>query len=364
MEKIQVRDSGAVGRADSVPVPRLGQSALALHFLTATEFAGAMRQQNTKILGVAGFGPASPIVENVELPLLNLALPTLDGEPVFEVWSSNQPVQKFTHSEIRGAHTGNILFGCFEIVPAAAATMQQMSYAAYTRLFNFLDEAGFPYLWRIWHYLPDINGADFGQERYHGFNVGRHEALLSKGRRIGGDQVPAACALGSQGKSLAVYFLAARGPGIPIENPRQTSADHYPPQYGPRSPTFARAMLTEFGGSRQFFISGTASIVGHASQHIGDIEAQTRETLLNVQTLLAQARAAGLAYPDSAARLKLKVYLHRANDLACVQAHIRAALGEVEAVYLQADVCRSELLLEIEGVCIEAVDPIQAREQA
>lgn len=356
MEKTHARDTSIAASGESSRLARFEAASLSLSFLTAAEFTAALHQHGSHILGVAAFGEPYAKERNLDFPVVDVALPVVEGDAVFEVWSSNQTVHKVAHAQIRGSYTNELLFGCFEIAPDAAGTMQSMSYAAYTRLFDFLDEFGFPHLWRIWHYLPNINGADFGQERYHGFNVGRHEAFLAKGRRIGGDQVPAACALGSQGQNLAVYFLAGRHPGKPIENPRQTSAYRYPPQYGPRSPTFARAMLTELGGARQFFISGTASIVGHASQHIGDIDAQTRETLVNVQTLLAQARLAGFDSQTDAARLKLKVYLHHPDYLPGVQHAVRAALGEAEAIYLQADVCRSDLLLEIEGVCLEMVD--------
>lgn len=354
MQDLQARDNDRNARAihGADPLIAFASAPLALHYLTATEFADALAQHGSQLLGAAAFGAPPMLSNSASCPLINIAMPLIAGDGLFEVWSSAQAVQTIKHDAIRARCTESILFGCFELAQSATQSMQALTYAAYTALFEFLDAQGYAHLWRIWHYLPDINGLDHGQERYHGFNVGRHEAFQVKGRTIGDQQVPAACALGSRGHSLAVYFIAGRVPGRAVENPRQMSAYRYPPQYGPRSPTFARAMLTQIDDCWQFFISGTASIVGHASQHPNDMSAQTRETLLNVQTLLEQAHHAGLDYQAPGARLYLKVYLHQPQALPEVQAQIRALLGDVDAVYLQADVCRSDLLLEIEGVCL------------
>ena len=102
--------------------------------------------------------------------------------------------------------------------------------------------------------------------------------------------VPAACALGSPaGSPLCIYFLAARRPPKMIENPRQTSAYHYPPKFGRHSPVFSRACVWGDSRSSRLFVSGTASIVGHETIHRGDVTAQTRETLVNISALLAEA---------------------------------------------------------------------------
>jgi hypothetical protein len=88
--------------------------------------------------------------------------------------------------------------------------------------------------------------------------------------------VPAASAVGIADGPLDLCFFAGRGePPLPLENPRQISTYDYPPQYGPRAPTFSRATLAQIGGQWTLFISGTASIVGHQSLHPDDILAQT-----------------------------------------------------------------------------------------
>ena len=208
---------------------------------------------------------------------------------------------------------------------------------------------GFAHLLRLWNYLPRINAETGGLERYRQFNIGRHLAFEAAGRLVM-DSIPAASALGVSGGPLSVAFLAGRTPTRSIENPRQLSAFRYPADYGPCSPTFSRAALGRYAGAEWLFVSGTASIVGHQSMHPGDPVAQTRELLANLDALLAEASrcSAGPAYrlPELSAR----VYVRHPEHLAAVQAELARGLGgTAPRVYLQADVCRADLLVEVEA---------------
>ena len=101
-----------------------------------------------------------------------------------------------------------------------------------------------------------------GLERYRQFNIGRQDAFLDSHRGATGN-VPAASAIGLAGGPLSVAFLAGATPALAVENPRQVSAYLYPADYGPRSPTFSRAVRATLSGQEALFVSGTASIVGH-----------------------------------------------------------------------------------------------------
>jgi hypothetical protein len=172
---------------------------------------------------------------------------------------------------------------------------------------------------------------------------------------------PAACALGTRGGPLRVSFLAGRFAPLAIENPRQVSAYRYPPSYGPRSPTFSRAALADVGaGRRALFISGTASIVGHETLHAGDVRRQTQESLANIRVLreIAAQRAGRAFRPDE---LAYTVYVRHRDDLAGVREAFEREVGVAsraarEALYLQADVCREALLVEIEAHGFVATD--------
>jgi enamine deaminase RidA (YjgF/YER057c/UK114 family) len=232
-----------------------------------------------------------------------------------------------------------------------SAALLRATEIAYQEIFAVLQETRHRHLLRIWNYLPEINREADGDERYRHFNSARRLAFRNSGRATVGT-VPAACALGSPaGSPICIYFLAARRPPKMIENPRQTSAYHYPPKFGKHSPIFSRACVWGEPGAGNLFISGTASIVGHETIHRGDVAAQTRETMINIGALLDEANRVVGAARYSLEGLQLKVYVRKPSDLAAIEATLSQLLrSAADIVYLQADVCREDLLVEIEAV--------------
>lgn len=293
---------------------------------------------------------------DIGIPCMRVAMQRLDaGDTVCEVWQgSGQPVQG-RHSNIQYSHDGDILFGVITLpetifdATTGKTPLQQAAEAAYRQVFALLDALDYPHPFRFWNYIADINAHSFGLERYRQFNLGRQDAFLAHGRDVTGS-VPAACALGSSHGPLTIAFLAGRVAPLSIENPRQTSAYEYPKQYGPRSPTFSRACLVSLGQEEVLFISGTASVVGHATLHPADVVAQTRETMANIKAVLAEANRHSSQPGFELAGLHYRVYVRQPADLAQIRRELTHCVGDtLNAVYLQADVCRQDLLLEIEA---------------
>jgi len=325
---------------------------LTLSYLTPEEFEVHKATYKGRMMGAVAFGAQRPRVAAPDCPYAWVDMPVLNRESMFEVWTSAQPVVREDTNEFASARNEDILFGCLQI--KLDCVLDEASYLAYSRIFDFIDSLGYGHLLRVWNYFPQINADADGIERYVRFNVGRHEAFAAKGRVFGTD-TPAACALGSRGHHLVVYFLAAKQAGQRVENPRQISAFHYPAQYGPRSPIFARAILMQSAGTPLLFISGTASIVGHETLHIGNAPAQVRETVANILAVMAQAQLAGLDSSSSDSDLLLKAYLRHPEDLSIVRHCLMQAFGPtVKTLYLHADICRSDLLLEVEAVYLNA----------
>jgi chorismate lyase/3-hydroxybenzoate synthase len=97
--------------------------------------------------------------------------------------------------------------------------------------------------------------------------------------------------------------------------------------------------------------SGTASIVGHASVHIGDTAGQCRESLRNLRALLDEGeRRCGARFGFAGCRA-LRVYVRDPADLDSVRGVFEASgIPPRHIVYLHGDVCRRELAVELEGV--------------
>jgi enamine deaminase RidA (YjgF/YER057c/UK114 family) len=114
--------------------------------------------------------------------------------------------------------------------------------------------------------------------------------------------------------------------------------------------------MVDVGGRNALFISGTASIVGHKTMHIGDVRQQTKESLTNIAAILdvAATRVDAGAAAFAASDLVCTVYVREAADLPVVREVFEQVVGPSspaarEAIYLHADICRADLLVEIEA---------------
>ena len=302
------------------------------------------------VLGAGLLGLQAPTAAP-DWPLQHVRAPVLgSGDLSFhEAWRVDSAPLAGTSEGIQWRRVGDLLFGVIELAEAPGMSdLRTLSEQAYARLFRLLDAQGLPHLWRVWNYMADINGSADGLERYRQFNLGRAEAFLQGARSVVG-RVPAACALGLAGGPLSIAFLAGSTPAVPIENPRQVSAYHYPAEYGPRSPTFSRAALVYPPGQELLFISGTASIVGHQSVHLGDVVAQARESMDNVAVVLDQANQRSRSGGHALGALSYRVYIRHAADTPQVQAVMAERVGAAPVVCVLADVCRAELLVEVEA---------------
>jgi len=324
--------------------------------LQSLKLSGAeFLKQQSGLLGAISFS-VSDMPDELEIPCMRVPMRRLDtAEDVCEVWHGSGALTQGRHGEIHYRHDEGLLFGVITLpeMPFKSdigkTPLQQATESAYCRIFELLDQAHFPNLFRVWNYVADINASSFGLERYQQFNRGRQDAFIAHGRDVAGN-APAACALGYAEGPLTIAFLAGKVAALNIENPRQISACQYPPQYGPRSPTFSRASLVRLSQLDVLFISGTASIVGHATLHPGDVVAQTRETMVNIKAVLTEANRHAAQPGFDLAALSYKVYVRHPADQELIRAELARCLGDsFKAVFLQADVCRQDLLIEIEA---------------
>lgn len=276
-----------------------------------------------------------------------LGLPPLGGAAA-DAWLCDAP-RAGAPGRLRLAQAGGWAFGAIDVDDDGRG-LTALARDAYGEVFGALRALGRPPLLRLWNYLPRINDESSGLERYRQFNVGRQEAFVAAGEDAFAG-APAACALGKSAGSLSIRFLAGRTTVLPLENPRQVPAWRYSRRFGPKAPTFSRAVLADAGGGRvALLVSGTASIVGEDTVHAGDVGAQTDETLENLRALVGAAHArtdARFGLDD----LALTVYVRRPADAGAVRERLQAAVPQAlaQAIWLQADICRSDLLVEIEA---------------
>ena len=295
-------------------------------------------------LAVFGFGANAPATPT-DPRYLQVALPALGRAPL-ECWQVDADVAYGREGGIAWAQGGGLQFGALEIaddgdVEAAAAH-------AYTCLRDWLASSAYAHPLRIWNYLDAITEGGGDAERYRRFCVGRARGI---GRALAPGELPAATAIGHPHRTgrLQLYWLAAEQAGTALENPRQVQAWRYPRQYGPQPPGFARALLPP-ASTLPLLLSGTAAVVGHASQHADSLDAQLDEILTNLDSLIATARMQRPSLPPSLGiGTRIKVYVRDAEALPLVDALLAARLPTVPRIVLHGHVCRQELLVEIDG---------------
>lgn len=304
-----------------------------------------------RTIALIGFDFCSAI-ERADPRRLTVGLPLLGtGKDAVELWRSHEPLERGESGGLYFSKNDRLLFAGWLADESSYPDFESASYDVYRRILSLIESQGYPHLLRVWHYFPGINSEPGGLERYQAFCRGRYRAL--QGMPDFEHSLPAACAIGTCSPGFLVYLLAAKEAGFQVENPRQLSAFRYPRRYGPQSPSFSRAILKRWESVNHLYISGTASIVGHETQHLGDTFAQLEETLNNLDALVAEANRSMVGPPVRFSLLK--AYLREAVDPAAIGARITQRLGEdIPLLLLRGDICRRNLLVEIEGLSMSA----------
>jgi chorismate lyase/3-hydroxybenzoate synthase len=328
-------------------------------YLRDERFCEQLSAWSDGVLGCVCFGEMPRAAVRSVAPFVAVDAPPLDQAGMLgEIWRTADRAASGQSGPISYRHNDTVLFGCCAVDEADFATappqrqgtaLQRATEFTYRSIIALVDSLRFPFLLRVWNYIPQINRETDGVERYRQFNIGRQGGLMAGARPTTGE-VPPASALGVRHGVLSVYFLAGRTAPVSIENPRQVSAYNYPREYGVRSPTFSRAGLIHLGDQEILFVSGTSSIVGHRSVHADDAAAQTRESLTNIEAVITEANRLSRQNRFGLGDLHYKVYVRQPADLDAIRGELRRAVGDAaHAVYLQADICRSDLLVEIEA---------------
>lgn len=314
-----------------------------------------------------------------QMPLtLFVVQPPCDGRAIaIEAWAIST---RTATVDYRGPHLVTVTHDDLKWIHASAGALEQCGRTSYQQtmeafenLNTALAEAGatFKDVARVWLYQGSITGMEGDTERYRELNRARTDffdshpfAIRPLAAESGHVIYPASTGIGTLGNGLMTTCLALQTERrdvqmLSLENPLQTSAFSYPKSYSVKSPKFSRAMAMRIGNHVTTWISGTASIVNAETVHPGDVEKQTEQTLTNIERLIDSANFGRLGWNDAGATLddlaKVRVYVKHHDDYEKCRAVCERRLGRIPAIYAQADVCRPDLLVEIEGVAFSPV---------
>jgi len=266
------------------------------------------------------------------------------------------------HSGVRWVHAANLL------PSPTSAGVYNRSLIAFEKMAGMLAKQNVRYdqVIRTWLYLGAITGPEADTQRYKELNRARTDFYnhFSFGMNrvppgLKHPVYPASTGIGTDGDGIVMSCIALETDRtdlllVPLENPQQISAFDYGANYSPRSPKFARAMAVAAGDSATVFVSGTASITDSESRYDGDPGAQTDLTLDNIEKLISADNFRRHGVPHVGATLQdlslVRVYVKRKQDYEIIRQVCERRFGERPTIYAVADVCRPELLVEIEAV--------------
>ncbi len=279
--------------------------------------------------------------------------------------------KKVTYKSFEGTRYTLVEYNGYKAVHGAGLmgdagdTIYESSVKAFESAMAILAEEGLSihHIIRQWNYIESIAWLDNvpdSEQNYQVFNDVRAHYYNQGDFKFG---YPAATGIGMDTGGVIIDFIAlSESEQVkiqPIVNPGQIDAHKYSElvlegkSAQKCTPKFERAKLITIGERNYIYVSGTASILGEKTMHKGDVEKQTITTIDNINQLFSEENQEilGLNFDVSKIRFShLRVYVKHQEDIPAVERICESMLNCNSTLYLVSDVCREDLLVEIEGV--------------
>lgn len=276
--------------------------------------------------------------------ILSTGLYSYGRKNAYEVWETSDAVSYDEYNDIYISKNKNYLFGLVIIDNIGSyEELKLQIQKKYSDFYKISDENNMSIV-KIWHYIPQL------LKTYNDKKT--NYSLLCEAREIVYKNYykdlsyPAATVIGIEGNKILIYFLAAHCENYKvIENIRQVSSYNYPQNIFLEKPMFSRAVSfkTTCDYVEKIIISGTASIRGYESIHAKNLIKQLDESLKNYKTFLEI---------ENNISNTCRVYLSKIqkDNYNIIINKLEEIFGSNKYVLLQGDICRKELLIEIEGI--------------
>jgi enamine deaminase RidA (YjgF/YER057c/UK114 family) len=330
------------------------------------------------IIGITVFIDASGVIDFLEkkeivrgffsehfgnLPLSIVSQPAITERPVcmaLEIWthdSCQNPVYKkewglnyVVYEDV----WGKSLWGFGMSTNDATFSFREQAHYSFDAMQAILVKEGFTmdHIVRQWNYLPDIlrTTTENGRlsQNYQLFNdIRQYYYGIYKRNTV----YPSATGIGMDCGPVSIDFFALQPHDsirlVGLNNPNQSDAYHYGQQVlvgsplqeneGKKAPLFERAKYIGSNHEALVFISGTASIIGEETVGSDDVAKQTVVTIENISALTSEKGA------------YFRVYVKHPEDIPTVRKICEERYEDTAILYVKADVCRDNLLIEIEG---------------
>jgi len=246
------------------------------------------------------------------------------------------------------------------------SSVYHQSKDVFQKMYEILEIEGMDFsdVVRQWNFIESIlqisqNGAG-PKQNYQIFNDVRTDFYNTSNYKNG---YPAATGIGMNSGGVILEFIAVTDSEanliIPIKNPQQIDAHQYTEKVlvGANSdikatPKFERAKVLATENGDKIFISGTAAILGENTIKDNSVETQTEITIDNIDALISSQNmnTHGITVDGETVKEYIRVYVKDEKEIPKVKEVCENKWGNIQALYLVSDICRDDLLVEIEGV--------------
>lgn len=230
----------------------------------------------------------------------------------------------------------------------------------FAHLGQILNDEGFAIndIVRQWNYIEHITHISPQGQNYQQFNDSRSRFY---GLTTWPNGYPAATGIGASGGGILILVDAIRDSAScsrMLNNPLQQSAHTYSQQVliegrtvNKTTPKFERARWVGDSHSGMIYISGTAAIRGEESLR-EDVVQQCIMTLENIEHLISpdNQQQHGVRWTAQYEYELLRIYVKRREDWSQVKHWLQENCKCNNIIPVAADVCRTELLIEIGGI--------------
>lgn len=303
---------------------------------------------------------AQPPVERFQLAMEVFELETEEGTQILYKQKEDLPYIVVQTHELKA------LFVCGVMSHESETSIHKQSDTIFSVLEEIFELEKMPVssIVRQWNYIENIARIEDNSQNYQEFNDARSR-FYRKTKWQGG--FPAATGIGI-GCGGVIVDLDAISPNsseikvVSLNNTLQVPAHVYSksvlvaaedePDKLVTTPKFERGKMVLSGTEGIIYISGTAAIRGEKSCCYEGVEEQTRITLGNIEHLISEETIAnsGAGHFANVEISSLRIYLKEESFFEPCKKIVDENYKGVSAVYLKADICREELLVEIEGI--------------
>ena len=232
---------------------------------------------------------------------------------------------------VRSTDSGKEVWGSGLGFALFSSDARSATEAAFEQMKAILDAEGMSFnnIVRQWNYIGNILEGKNGRQNYQIFNEVRSE-YFGKFRTVHG--YPASTSIGMKLGGVTIDFCAV------MTNEKLSQ--------------YEQTILLKDNFKSTLLISGTAFIKGQETVGIGDVEKQTQVTINNIIKLTDQKRIEQNVTDtntDWGKFILLRVYIKNQDDFSKVKMICLKQFPDVPAIFIESDICRDNLLVEIEA---------------